>query len=423
MSASKHRKSARLSSHPSREERCLEAAYKQSYKRPEAAKVIRGDRNSPAEARTSSQDEQLALGACSDGRQSRVSRGRGGRSVDSKKGHRKRGKRSMGRYPFLAAANALLRDTEPFYAVVTHKERKRKFRRVGQILELLEDQDIIVSTSPLKMTENDVCEFIGWCKSHLDSTTAAHYLKFLDEILQSVGNNAAIMVRAKRKSLIPHVTQKPIRTVPSDKLETLLFGQYHLDDELWDTVGKTSVALYFHTGLRPTELRTARLSDLDMMRGIIVVSNPKGKGRWTNGTESSPVMPGIDKLIRDYLRIREALLRGAGLKPGEVESLFPYITKRGKAGYWSTAMWAKLKKQVEIASGVEFRWKDLRSTYAQRLKDLGAPIEAVSKCLRHTDTKTTERYYARIRNETAFSLVRQVWETPVAKFQFGKIEN
>jgi integrase len=115
--------------------------------------------------------------------------------------------------------------------------------------------------------------------------------------------------------------------------------------------------------------------------------------------------------------------RRCGAKPAEVEALFPYVTKRGRVGHWSAAMWAKLKKQVEIASGVEFRWKDFRPTYAQRLKDMGAPIEAVSKCLRHTDTGTTERYYARIRSETAFSQARQVWETPVAKFQSGKIEN
>ena len=42
---------------------------------------------------------------------------------------------------------------------------------------------------------------------------------------------------------------------------------------------------------------------------------------------------------------------------------------------------------------------------------------AVSKCLRHTSTKTTERYYARIRSESAFSHLRQLWEAPVAETQ------
>lgn len=103
--------------------------------------------------------------------------------------------------------------------------------------------------------------------------------------------------------------------------------------------------------------------------------------------------------------------------------LFPFISMNGRVGYWSTAMWAKLKAHVELAVGFRFRWKDFRPTYAQRLKDLGAPIEAVSKCLRHKDTGTTEEYYARIRSETAFSQVRRVWETPVAEFQSGEIEN
>jgi len=131
----------------------------------------------------------------------------------------------------------------------------------------------------------------------------------------------------------------------------------------------------------------------------------------------------VRSLLRNYLQIRDLTLRRCGKKPAEEEALFPYLTKRGRIGYWSQPMRSKLKKQVEIASGIEFRWKDFRPTYAQRLKDMGAPIEAVSKCLRHTDSSTTERYYARIRSETAFSQARQVWETPAAKFQSGKIEN
>lgn len=257
----------------------------------------------------------------------------------------------MGRYPFLAAANTLLRETAPFYAISTHKERRRKFRRVGQILDGLKNSGKIDTVSPLKMTEEEVCEFIGWCKMHLDATTSAHYLKFLDEILQSVGNNSVLKVRSKRKSLIPHVTQKSIRVIPSDSLETLLLGHFSLDDQWWDAVGKTAIALAYHTGLRPSELRMAKVNDLDLSREEIVVSNPKGKGRWTNGTESSPVMPGIGELLRNYLRIRDLTLRRHGRKPAEEEALFPYITKRGRVGYWSQPMWSKLKKQVEIASG------------------------------------------------------------------------
>jgi len=44
---------------------------------------------------------------------------------------------------------------------------------------------------------------------------------------------------------------------------------------------------------------------------------------------------------------------------------------------------------------------------------MGVPIEEVSKALRHTSTLTTERFYSRVRLETAFSHMRQLWEAAV----------
>lgn len=106
-----------------------------------------------------------------------------------------------------------------------------------------------------------------------------------------------------------------------------------------------------------------------------------------------------------------------------MEPLFPYETKEGVVDYWIQQIWGKLKEAIEVAAGTKFRWKDLRPTFAQKAKDLGAPIEAVSKCLRHTSTRTTELYYARIRSDTAFSQVRQVWEAPAVKSMTPFIEN
>lgn len=105
----------------------------------------------------------------------------------------------------------------------------------------------------------------------------------------------------------------------------------------------------------------------------------------------------------------------AGLDSASIEPLFPCICKDGEVDYWDERVWRRLKVAIEKASGVKFRWKDLRPTFAQKAKDLGAPIEAVSKCLRHTSARTTELHYAWIRSDTAFSLVRQAWEAPAVK--------
>jgi len=319
----------------------------------------------------------------------------------------------MGRYPFLTVANRLLQETRGFYAESTQKERRRKFRRIAQILTELHNQGLIGKLNPANMTEADVAEFIAWCRNNLDDLTSLKYLHFLEEILTSVGNTAVQKVRIRRRSLIPKRTQKSIRTIPVGGINRLLTGAYSLENPLWDMVAKAAIAFYSHTGLRVSELRLAKLSDLHLEEGRIIVSNPKGKKRWANAEEEAPVMPGIEPSINLYLGQRAEALRALGLNPLEVEPLFPYICSNGKVGYWSEALWRKLKKHVEIASGVRFRWKDFRPTFAQMAKDRGAPIEAVSKCLRHTNTRTTEQYYARIRSDTAFSLVRRVWEAPV----------
>ena len=47
-------------------------------------------------------------------------------------------------------------------------------------------------------------------------------------------------------------------------------------------------------------------------------------------------------------------------------------------------------------------------TFGQRAIDNGASIQAVSRCMRHKTTVTTERYYARMRPEDAMREVRGV---------------
>jgi integrase len=281
-------------------------------------------------------------------------------------------------------------------------------RRIYNLLLELEAQGIISTTSPKKINESDIGEIIGWFKANLDATTASHYMKFLDEVLQSVGNNVLSRLKVKRRHLLPRPMNKSISVIPSDTMDILLAGGYTLEDKWWDATAKAAIALAAHTGLRSSELRLAKVEDLDLTRLEIRVSSPKGKGRWANGNERTPIMPGCEDTLRAYLDQRRERLEGAG-KPDH-EALFPFIPKKGEIRSWSIPMWTQLKKCAETASGQRFRWKDFRPTYAQSLKDADAPIEAISRCLRHTSTKTTEQYYGRIRPESAFSQVRAAWQ-------------
>ena len=61
---------------------------------------------------------------------------------------------------------------------------------------------------------------------------------------------------------------------------------------------------------------------------------------------------------------------------------------------------------------IDGNYRVLRASFDEKLKDAGAPIEAVSKALRHTTVATTEKFYARIRSKAAWDSLERAWEAP-----------
>jgi len=75
-----------------------------------------------------------------------------------------------------------------------------------------------------------------------------------------------------------------------------------------------------------------------------------------------------------------------------------------------------MRLKVFREAGIErTAYRTLRPSFAQKLKDRGAPIEAVSRALRHSSTATTERFDARIRTERAWDDLERLWEAPAVR--------
>lgn len=379
--------------------------------------LIRSKNIKDSEIRIFSNEKPLVSGdkTCSKSL-SASSFGRGKISVGKTHGGKRKGagrKRkgySMGRNPYKTASTRLLEETKPFYLDSTNKERFRKFRRVGEILYILRDKGKLLHINPKKMDEHDLAAFIGWCKKELDSSTANKYLGFLGETLEYCGNATLQGMKIRRKAQFPKSYNKSIEAYSKKTIDKLVQATEKVKDEWVSWTLRTALLLYSYTGLRPSELRLAKLEDLDIKHQTILVSNPKGGGRWASKNEKSPIMPGIDTILRQFLQKRNEYLIKNGTDPINIEPLFVFISQKGKVGYWCDSMWRKIKKEVEEISEITFKWKNLRPSYAQICKDIGAPIEVVSRALRHTSTKTTEEFYARIRSETAWEKLRKNWE-------------
>lgn len=101
----------------------------------------------------------------------------------------------------------------------------------------------------------------------------------------------------------------------------------------------------------------------------------------------------------------------ASLNPGteSILKLFAIFIGGGLVAYGAMAAYAARPTGVgPLPPGV-------RATFAQVAKDRGATMEAVSRAMRHRTTKTTERYYARIRADSAFAEIERAFEQPSIK--------
>lgn len=311
----------------------------------------------------------------------------------------------MGRYPFVAEFRSYLEGVRAFYSASTLERLARNLKTIHEDLQALRDEGRISTTNPAKFRQEDIAQLlirwqtrIGRRGGPLDVASQAKYLSQLEGLMEWHGN-AVLTEMRRRKLRLPKATPKTIEVLNAADLAKLRLAADGMDG--WSgSVARLVVALLPYSGLRRKELRLARRQDFDTRRWRILVAHPKGEGSWA-APDYATILPPARQTVEDFLAEREAFLRSAGLE--DHEALIPFRWRDGTMGYWPDAMFGKLKADLEAGSRVRFSLKTFRATFAQMAKDRGVQIEAVSRALRHQNTKTTEQYYARIRADDAFS--------------------
>jgi integrase len=164
-------------------------------------------------------------------------------------------------------------------------------------------------------------------------------------------------------------------------------------------------ALYFGTGLRPSELRLAHYKDIDTKNWTLWVRNPKGKGSWASEEGVEVIRDDMKPIILRYEHERKLHLKDMGLVSHI--ALFPSLDGQSKTGFYSANNFSDIKSLVEKLSGVQFRLKDFRSTLASiTVNDDLALLPAISVQLRHQSEATTRRHYAAIQRANAAKQLR-----------------
>ncbi len=135
------------------------------------------------------------------------------------------------------------------------------------------------------------------------------------------------------------------------------------------------VVLALHTGLRRGELFGLRWRDVDLQRSMLTV---RGVGAKSGRTRHVPLNETASKVLSSW--------RGA-LPPDQAARLFPGV--EGEALDDVKTAWASLMKGAELR---EFRFHDLRHTFASKLVMAGVDLNTVRELLGHGDIKMTLRY-------------------------------
>ena len=318
--------------------------------------------------------------------------------------------KTLVRYPFRALLPKYFRAVAPYKAKSTLANEKRILRRIAEIIEPIDEEHPLpdgLHSSPKKIRKGEVDYFVSKMKElGLKSSTMKKYTQYLDNYLVWCGNPVIAKMRQLRYVHFPREVEDEIPSLTDEQLEALGFAALEIDG--WKgSVARMMAAIYHTTGLRPSELRTQRLADVDTHTHDLRVSCPKGEQVYGKH-RTVPVLEHVWPAFEAYLADRKEYLAAHGVE--EHEALFPYCDTRGDVRYLSHNEWLKIKTKLERRSGVTFELRHLRSTFCQKSFDNGVMHNSVSKVMGHGSTATTERYYGRIRDKAACSDIRRAWK-------------
>lgn len=328
-----------------------------------------------------------------------------GRPRRDKRGRKREG-RSLGRYPLLIVVGRYLEKRKLMVCKSTLANENRILVHIDRVLKGLKKDGLLENLNPQKMSPEDVRAFIDWMEIRgFEPESKAKYLHCLNGVLLFCKN--PVIENMKRDGFrLPRRTKKPIHAIA----EADLLKIQGAAEKMKGWVGVRTrflVVCYPATGLRPSELRLAHLDDLNIKTWTLFVRHPKGEGTYGQ-CRKAIILPQYRSQILQYLKQRNEYVKSMGLS--NATYLIPRCEHR-RDDFYSANAFRKLKVKVEEASGVGFKLKDFRPTFATMSVELDPNLlPDISTMLGHADIKTTQRYYAQISCDSAGRRLEAAWQ-------------
>lgn len=312
----------------------------------------------------------------------------------------------MSRYPFEEYASKFLSNMVGIYAPDTWNRRDRRFKRIARDLQKHFTEKKISTTSPLKMTVDDVRFHLAYRKNLGYSTSEyAHEVSSLIRLFDYCKNMSVRSCLVQYPLLKPASKNARLPAMSDEEYSTIVSMLTDVIGSSYDRVRAYAMtSLFLGCGLRNKELRMADVNHLDTKKWIFDIVHVKGEASY--GYERFvPVPPIFRPVVSEYLRMRKEH------NPRNSKALFP--PEQGSTDYLVSNSLRKILLKVTDETGVEFNPRKCRRTFGQVYLNMKIDngIETVSVLMGHATSKTTESFYARRKNDDAIVSAMNAWHT------------
>lgn len=264
--------------------------------------------------------------------------------------------------------------------VLCERELQRLNRSPRTIREVVAcARRFLEGRDPAEIEREDVQRFLAATQERgLTRSTQASYLGSLRTFFQALVRRGLLEADPTEGLQGPTPKARPALVLSLDQVQRLLLASGDDPRGLRDRVG---IELLYGLGLRSAELRAAKIHDLDLAEGAMLVRRAK-RGK----PDVLPIPPAALPVVLRYLR--EA--RPALVSPEHAGYLL--LRNDGKPHGLASDV-NKLVDRVTRRAGLERAHPHaLRRAIATHLVEAGASISVVQWLLGHEEIRTTARY-------------------------------
>jgi integrase len=298
--------------------------------------------------------------------------------------------------------DAFLADYQHVYAEGTYTTLSRQLRKIDRQLSDLRASGAIISADYSDMTAEDVKTYGIYLRNRaLSQSAIVRDLGALRKMCNYCGCPAVDRARAQYPLIFYAPGKSRLPPLSYEDYAKLMATLSDIERPYPLLRAAASVAVAVGAGLRPVEVAGLRACDISLSKGLLTVYTVKG-GLTYGKPRTAPIRPEIRPVLARYMAQRAQ----APLTVARSEYLFCNPTSGGPL---ASNTFRVGKSQIESLAGLTFDYRMLRRTYAQLALDEGAQVASVSLVLGHTNTRTTEDAYGRIRPDMAIADITRRW--------------